>query len=254
MKRQAPAALNLRDAAGAPQENPSLTSLRTTARQALMLIAAAAPDTFVTAITRELSRSSGSIGEEGSVNVLRVVRAMLKRKPHVLFPQLPRIAEAVVSCLDPHREKVRQASQTECTLIFRDMVERFRSVCFHAQSQKLAVGSTSGRVVVLDLTTATRSVVFEAHADKNIIATEFSREGKYIATLSSADRMLRVWNLSSGFSMLLSGSPKMVREMRIEGPLPGTEWTNAEVVNLVWIREKAVSLARRDQDTVVLAF
>ena len=74
-------------------------------------------------------------------------------------------------------------------------------------SQKLAVGTSEGAVVMYDLKTATRLYVLEGHR-KRTTACSFSPDGRRLATVSVEERVALVWKVGSSFtSFFKPGAP-----------------------------------------------
>src|ERR1700761_9669869 len=74
-------------------------------------------------------------------------------------------------------------------------------------SQKLAVGTNEGAIVMYDLKSATRLYVLEGHK-KRIAACSFSPDGRRLATVSLQERVLLVWKVGTSFtSLFMPGAP-----------------------------------------------
>lgn len=74
-------------------------------------------------------------------------------------------------------------------------------------SQRLAVGTTEGAIVMYDLKTAIRLYVLEGHK-KRITACSFSPDGRRLVTLSLEERVVLVWKVGSSFSSFFNpGAP-----------------------------------------------
>lgn len=78
---------------------------------------------------------------------------------------------------------------------------------FHGPTQRLAVGTSEGAVVMYDLKTATRLYVLEGHK-KRTTACSFSPDGRRLMTLSLDESTVLVWKVGSSFvSFFLPGAP-----------------------------------------------
>lgn len=74
-------------------------------------------------------------------------------------------------------------------------------------TQRLAVGTSEGAVVMYDLKTATRLYVLEGHR-KRTAACSFSPDGRRLVTLSLEESLLLVWKVGSSFSSFFNpGAP-----------------------------------------------
>lgn len=78
---------------------------------------------------------------------------------------------------------------------------------FHGVSQRLAVGTSEGAVIMYDLKTATRLYVLEGHR-KRLSAIGFSPDGRRMVTLSIEERVVLVWKVGTSFvSFFNPGAP-----------------------------------------------
>lgn len=83
----------------------------------------------------------------------------------------------------------------------------FPTVDFHMGTQRLAVGTSEGAVVMYDLKTATRLYVLEGHK-RRTTACSFSPDGRRLVTLSLEESVVLVWKVGSSFSSFFNpGAP-----------------------------------------------
>lgn len=74
-------------------------------------------------------------------------------------------------------------------------------------SQRLAVGTSEGAIVMYDLKTAIRLYVLEGHK-KRITACSFSPDGRRLVTLSLEESVVLVWKVGTSFSSFFNpGAP-----------------------------------------------
>jgi WD40 repeat protein len=74
-------------------------------------------------------------------------------------------------------------------------------------SQRLAVGTHEGAVIMYDLKTAIRLFVLEGHK-KAITAVSFSPDGRRLVTLSMEESTVLVWKVGASFiSFFTPGAP-----------------------------------------------
>jgi WD repeat-containing protein 7 len=84
---------------------------------------------------------------------------------------------------------------------------RFPSVDFHMVTQRLAVGTSEGAIVMYDLKTGTRLYVLEGHK-KRLDACSFSPDGRRLVTVSLEEGSVLVWKVGSSFSSFFNpGAP-----------------------------------------------
>ncbi|TRM56951.1 hypothetical protein BD626DRAFT_228313 [Schizophyllum amplum] len=174
------------------------------ARAALLAIAAAATPLFMTTLSLDVLSPASA---EHRRSVMQVVAFLIRKRPLVLYPSLPRLMEAVVKSLDPNSTASRDAVLDTATEIIRQVVKTFPTVDFHGGTQRLAVGTSEGAVVMYDLKTAIRLYVLEGHK-KRIAACSFSPDGRRLLTLSLEESTVLVWKVGSSFASFFNpGAP-----------------------------------------------
>ncbi|KAG6860615.1 hypothetical protein C0995_009369 [Termitomyces sp. Mi166 len=139
--------------------------------------------------------------------VMQIVAFLIKKRPLVLQPNIPKLMEAVVRSLDPNATTHREAVIDSATEIISYVVKTFPAVDFYMGTQRLAVGGTDGAVVMYDLKTAIRLYVLEGHK-KAISACSFSPDGRRLLTLSIEESVALVWKVGSSFASFFNpGAP-----------------------------------------------
>jgi hypothetical protein len=68
----------------------------------------------------------------------------------LLHPFLPRIIEAMVKTLDPNAPELRDSILPIVTVNFAESVRTYPNVAFHGATQRLAVGTNEGAVLIYD--------------------------------------------------------------------------------------------------------
>jgi WD40 repeat protein len=197
------------------------------ARQALMRLGSLFPSAFVSAVVntvvgdgvasvssggastggsrRSSGRGSTYRGSEGSrESSLLLVAELIKRKPLALLSVLPHLAEAVVGCLNPQVASRRKELMSAATTVLQRLVSTYPQIDFHKGSQALAIGNSSGAVLVYDLKSATLS--FRLQVDTPVGATLaavtavcFSPDPSLLCSYSARGGQVRVWKMGSGF-------------------------------------------------------
>lgn len=137
------------------------------------------------------------IGPAYASSALLVLQLFSQTSPNKVRPMLPRFAEALLRCLEPSDPQLRRSSLLAVTSALHELVGNFPMVDFHQESQKIAVGSSDGLILVYDLRTATKWRVFEGHGGF-ISAAAFSADGGKLASYSSQDCSVRVWQMGTG--------------------------------------------------------
>ncbi|KAJ7068638.1 hypothetical protein C8F01DRAFT_1118822 [Mycena amicta] len=174
------------------------------ARLAVLQIASNNTAVFMTTLALDILNP---LGLEHRKSVLQIVAFLIRKRPLVLQPNLPRLMEAVVKSLDPNSTSQRDAVLDTATEILGHVVKTFPSVDFHMASQRLTVGTNEGAIIMYDLKTAIRLYVLEGHK-KRITACSFSPDGRRLVTLSLEESVVLVWKVGSSFSSFFNpGAP-----------------------------------------------
>ncbi|KAK7054386.1 hypothetical protein VNI00_003580 [Paramarasmius palmivorus] len=183
------------------------------ARSAILNISAANTPLFMTTLGIDILNPTST---EHRKSVLQILAFLIRKRPMVLYPNLPKLMEAVVKSLDPNSTSNRDAVLDTATEILGHVVKtyecflkdvdgadfefaRFPTVDFHMSTQRLAVGTNEGAVIMYDLKTAIRLYVLEGHK-KNITACSFSPDGRRLVTLSLEESVVLVWKVGSSIS------------------------------------------------------
>lgn len=75
--------------------------------------------------------------------------------------EVGRIVEIVINALDPNAPDLRETCLAPAAAVLKVLVDNFPMVSFHKESQRLAVGTTKGVIIIYDLKTATRWHILE---------------------------------------------------------------------------------------------
>ncbi|KAJ6624507.1 hypothetical protein B0H10DRAFT_2174467 [Mycena sp. CBHHK59/15] len=174
------------------------------ARLAVLQIASNNTALFMTTLALDILNP---LGVDHRKSVMQIVAFLIRKRPLVLYPNLPRLMEAVVKSLDPNSTAHREAVLDTATEILGHVVKTFPTVDFHMTSQRLAVGTSEGAIIMYDLKTAIRLYVLEGHK-KTITACSFSPDGRRLVTLSLEESVVLVWKVGSSFSSFFNpGAP-----------------------------------------------
>ncbi|KAF9918542.1 hypothetical protein BX616_007985 [Lobosporangium transversale] len=180
------------------------------ARRAIARIAAINPTLFVTTLTQDILDVKKQADRAG---LLKLVSIFSRKNPAVLYKGIPRLTEAIVKSLDPIAPQARESLLPVATSVMMDLVHSFPQLDFHTGSQKLAVGTLEGAIVVYDLHTATRWQILEGHS-KSVSAVSFSRDGETIVSCSIKERSVRFWHPSPGFFGMLMGGNSLWAQVK----------------------------------------
>ncbi|WVF68617.1 hypothetical protein IAT40_003387 [Kwoniella sp. CBS 6097] len=179
----------------APNSSSS-TSIAAQARLAVLHVASTNPPLFMSTLSMDILDARSV---EGRTSIMKLCVFMARKKPAVLENGLPRIAEAVVKSLDPNVGKMRDDVWSAATVILNELVLAFSTIDFHSGTQRLAVGTHEGAVIMYDLKTASRVYVLEPHKHP-VSAVTFSPDGRRLITVSLEEGNVTVWKVGSSLS------------------------------------------------------
>ncbi|KFH11579.1 WD domain, G-beta repeat-containing protein, partial [Toxoplasma gondii VAND] len=148
-----------------------------------------------------LGRAAGTVefGSEYTAAALLTLVHFSARIPELSLELLPDMVEAVVRCLDPAEPHLRRRALNAATAALFHLVRCFPMATFHQQTQRFAVGCVDGLIILYDLRTATKWKVLEGHTGA-VNCLSFSDDGSLLASYSSTDCTMRLWqSSSSGF-------------------------------------------------------
>ncbi|KAK0459983.1 uncharacterized protein EV420DRAFT_1534284 [Desarmillaria tabescens] len=174
------------------------------ARLAVLHIAASNTPLFMTTLGLDILSPANV---EYRKSIMQIVAFLIRKRPMVLYPNLPKLMEAVVKSLDPNSTSHRDAILDTATEIIGHVVKTYPCIDFHMSTQRLAVGTSEGAIVMYDLKTAIRLYVLEGHK-KGITACSFSPDGRRLVTMSLEESVVLVWKVGSSFSSFFNpGAP-----------------------------------------------
>ncbi|KAI0320952.1 hypothetical protein OF83DRAFT_1102148 [Amylostereum chailletii] len=186
------------------KESVSTQNVGPHARQAVLHIVTNNTALFMTTLSLDIMNAQDV---EHRRSVMQLVAFLIRKQPLIIYPNLPRLVEAVVKSLDPNSNTNRDAVLDTATEILGHVVKTFPSVDFHMGSQRLAVGTSEGAIVMYDLKTATRLYVLECHK-RRPAACSFSPDGRRLVTVSLEEGVVLVWKVGSSFSSFFNpGAP-----------------------------------------------
>lgn len=230
----------------------------------LMQIGAAEPAALLQVMGRAARRLD--MGSAYASSALFVLVAFIRRFAAKVLPLLSRFTEAVLRCLEPSDPLLRRQSLLAVTSALHELVQTFPMVAFHQQSQKFAVGTGDGLVVVYDLRTATKWRILEGHTGA-VAALAFSHDGNRLGSYSARDCSVRLWPCSpAGFLGGILGTSGRCLKSHVLPPLaPSTEQCGLDrsasvdgshgvgdwhAVSLTWTQQDILKLVRENGESL----
>ncbi|KAF8260917.1 hypothetical protein EI94DRAFT_1747183 [Lactarius quietus] len=240
-------------ATSSKKESITAQNIGPQARQAVLQVVTNHTGIFMTTLSLDILHPQSL---EHRKSVLQLVAFLTRKKPLVIYPHLPKLVEAVVKSLDPNSTSNRDAVLDSATEILGHVVKTFPTIDFHMASQRLAVGTSEGAIVMYDLKTATRLYVLESHKQA-LAACSFSPDGRRLVTTSLQEGTVLVWKVGSGLtSFFYPGAPprqghggsepfKSLNFNIGDAAVMSLEET-FEQVHFEWTAERSVQLKIRD--------
>jgi len=188
--------------------------------------------------------------------LMQMLAFLIRKRPLVIQPNLPRLIEAVVKSLDPNSSGNREATIDAATEILVHVVQTFPTVDFHMNTQRLAVGTSEGAIIMFDLKTATRLYVLEGHKQR-LAACSFSPDGRRLITVSLDENAVLVWKVGSSFSSFFNpgapprqghgdGEPFKTWEFNVGDAVKLTPAETLVELKIEWVGDRSVKLMVRD--------
>ncbi|KAG6915621.1 hypothetical protein DXG01_010697 [Tephrocybe rancida] len=235
------------------KDSISLQNVASQARLAVLQIASSHTALFMTTLGLDILTPPTL---EHRKAVMQIVAFLIRKRPLVLQPNIPKLMEAVVRSLDPNVTTHREAVLDSATEIIGHVVKTFPTVDFHMGTQRLAVGSTEGAVVMYDLKTAIRLYVLESHK-KTISACSFSPDGRRLLTLSIDESVVLVWKVGSSFASFFNpgapprqghgdSQPFKTISFNVGEAANMSPQETMELVHINWVADRSVKIKIRD--------
>ncbi|WWC92997.1 uncharacterized protein L201_007961 [Kwoniella dendrophila CBS 6074] len=172
------------------------TSIAAQSRLAVLHVASLNPALFMSTLSMDILDAKSV---ENRTSIMKLCVFISRKKPNLLENGLPKIAEAIVKSLDPNIGKMRDDVWQAATVILNELVLAFSTIDFHSGTQRLAVGTHEGAVIMYDLKTASRLYVIEPHKHP-VSAVTLSPDGRRLITVSLEEGNVTVWKVGSSLS------------------------------------------------------
>ncbi|KAG6864820.1 hypothetical protein C0991_006941 [Blastosporella zonata] len=235
------------------KDSISLQNVGSQARLAVLQIASSNTALFMTTLGLDILTPPTL---EHRKAVMQIVAFLIRKRPLVLQPNIPKLMEAVVRSLDPNVTTHREAVLDSATEIIGHVVKTFPTVDFHMGTQRLAVGSTEGAVVMYDLKTAIRLYVLEGHK-KTISACSFSPDGRRLLSLSIEESVVLVWKVGTSFASFFNPGAPPRQGHGDSQPFKTISFNVGETANMniqeamdlvdiTWVADRSVKIKIRD--------
>ena len=203
-------------------------------------MAAAEPRLFCRAMGEHAVHMGGS--NAARIAAVAAMISLVKSRSASLEGDLPVVVHAVLRPLDPSVPLLREGCLAASTTALRELVKRYPMMSFHQGTQRLAVGTTEGVVIIYDLRTATKWRLLSGHAAA-VSAVAFSSSGEHVASVAAGEASLRWWLAGShGFFGFLGLQGSCLHTATIEQPLPPSESGAPPTIGIEWASPTSVNI------------
>lgn len=174
--------------------DPKRPSFGERVRCALVLISAAVPQPFLEVMSQIGSNPDMLMAHK--VLTIQLLKSVITKFTVHFETHIPVVVEYLMALLNPGIPARRERCLRACTVVLRTMCQKYQFISFHQESQKYAVGTAGGTVVVYDLRTATKWRILQGQVGP-ILAVAFDPQGSKISSFSATASTLCVWQAGS---------------------------------------------------------
>ena len=103
------------------------------------------------------------------VSAVGALVALIRVRSLSLVADMLALVQAIMRPLDPSVPSLREGCLQASTAALRELVKRYTMVAFHQPSQRLAVGTVAGVIIIYDLRTATKWRILQVWKDGSLL-------------------------------------------------------------------------------------
>ena len=229
-------------AATAKDAAPPLAALAAPNRfqAALLAVGSSEPRAFCRAMGEHAAYMSHPAPvRRAAVNALI---SLVKARGVSLEAELPSVVAAVLRPLDPSVPSLREGCLVASTTALRELVKRYPMMAFHHGTQRLAVGTIEGVVILYDMRTATKWRILQGH-EHAVTCLAFSAAGDFVASASIEERALRWWLAGSqGFFGFIGLHASCLHTTTLKEFAHADTADNAAELRIEWASDNSVTL------------
>eukprot|EP00759_Apiculatamorpha_spiralis_P048893 PhF_6_TR44144/c0_g1_i2/m.67506 len=177
---------------------------------------------------------------------LQVLQAAVKKSPVKFQSHVFRLMAIITKVLHPHFPKYRDACMQVSSQFLKSVLAQYPSMSFHQQQQRLLGGDTNGQVLIYDMRTASKWVVWMAHTAA-VTCASFSTVGDEIATYCQKTNEIKVWRCESSSFGMLEPSCKCMMTVPCAPLAPCSAEDMLRYVRLAWVSPQALELKTKSE-------
>eukprot|EP00755_Sulcionema_specki_P011311 Sspe_Gene.48734::Locus_25610_Transcript_1_1_Confidence_1.000_Length_3772::g.48734::m.48734 len=139
--------------------------------------------------------------------MLKLLASMMTQSSEQFVPHILRTTATVLRVIDPHFPVLRTKCLPEWKQTLLAAVKTFPMIAFSQKKQHLAAGDNSGTVVVWDIRTASKLLVWDAHPGGTSCVC-FSQLGCHLATFGCKEGSVKIWYTDMSILAIFTSSHK----------------------------------------------
>nr|PVC54648.1 hypothetical protein MACL_00001152 [Theileria orientalis] len=157
------------------------------------------------------------LGNKAIISVIKFMIKFMESYMELAFAHLPDLVSIVIKCLDPLDYNIRIMLLKPATNALFFLVKNIPMVDFHQDTQRFAVGSQSGFMIIYDIRTATKWRMFLGKQSQ-IACVAFGSNGSLISAYYHQVPCFMVWKCSSSglIGSLLSNTSKEYKLIKLK--------------------------------------
>ncbi|CAD8191725.1 unnamed protein product [Paramecium octaurelia] len=199
--------------------------MRQLTAKSIIQVAIAAPVDFTKILNKDIVNLETHLFYPSSI--IEIIRNYIKSQHNNIHKQLPILMDIILKSLDPNNPNLRKVCHRSATYALQTICKTFKCVCFHQQTQKIAIGDT--QIIIYDLRTAVKWRVLDGHSGQ-VNCLEFDHTGKQLASFSDTDWKIKIWKVGSTgfFGAIIGIQGKPAKDMSVrQQPLdhPQIQWS-----------------------------
>ena len=192
---------------------------------------------FCTILKQEVAK--WSIGREYPQHILGILEAFIHKHYTSLVFILPAVVEVILRSLDRQDIFLRKICVSKAANALEQLVKKMPMVAFDPISQRLAIGTPEGKLMLYNLADASLWKTVDAHrGPSNAVA--FKPGGEVVASYCMQEAKVSYWNITAGFFGLGQYSVERGKVAALEAVQPVVKSTSEllEVVRFTWSKSR----------------
>ena len=180
-----------------------------------------------------------SVGREYPQSILSVLETFIYKHPTSLLFLIPSVVEVILRSLDRQDIFLRKICVSKASNALEQLVKRLPMTAFDAESQRLAIGTPEGKLLLYNLAGASLWKSLDAHlGPSNAVA--FKPGGSLLVSYCMQEAKLCYWSIAAGFFGFGQENVERGKTVALEAVQPAVKSTSEllEVVKVKWEKNR----------------